>query len=517
MARPRSRSPRGHFFETLEAFIQENELDSKCEAALLEQSEDVQREVMSHYVTGTNKSAVVMRRIREAANARPVSAIAAGQSFDGFYGTAVYGQAPPFGQPPPPPGHPPPPPPGHPPPPPHGAPPAWVMAQAQAVSAGSALMRGYNPNPNSTLAPEAAEGLDRVARFVLENQLDEAVERSLREQPAFVQRIVTEKYVTGANKSAVVMRRIREVKSLPPDPVTVFSADHDLDDAVEQALRSQPPHIQEQVMAKYVTGQNKSAVVMRRIRDAGSQPAQPAPPPLDPVACFLMDNQLDSAVEQALRSLPVHLQGQVMEKYVTGHNKSAVVMRRIRDIASQPVSSLPDPVTVFVQDNQLDAQVEHALRSLPADLQSQVMEKYVTGNNKSAVVMRRIRDMASQPAAPRDAVAIFVEENLLDAAVEQSLRSLPAHLQAQVMEKYVTGQNRSAVVMRRIRDITSNTQPSLPSDPVAVFVEENQLDAQVESALRALPEHLQDQVMEKYVTGKNKSAVVMRRIRDARI
>jgi len=212
-----------------------------------------------------------------------------------------------------------------------------LIAQTHGGAVASSLARGRASNPSAALAPGAAEArglLDKVAAFVLENQLDEAVERALREEPVYLQRMVMDKYVTGQNKSAVVMRRIRDCKASAPDAVAVFAAEHDLDDNVEQALRALPEHLQEQVTQKYVTGRNKSAVVMKRIRDLASPEALLAPTRPDPVAAFVQENELDAQVEQALRAQPTHVQEAVMEKYVTGGNKSAVVMRRIRDVSA---------------------------------------------------------------------------------------------------------------------------------------------------------------------------------------
>lgn len=186
--------------------------------------------------------------------------------------------------------------------------------------------------------------------FCEANELDEAVLRTLREQPLYLQRQVMDKYVTGKNKSAVVMKRIRELQSSPPDLVAVFCAENDLDAEVEQALRAQPPQVREAVMQHYVTGRNKSAVFMCRLRDAAAAQATSAPPPLPAplpagpgpgtglapglaVAAFVRDNRLDGAAARALREQPADVQGRVMEKYVTGNNPSAVVMRRIRDTA----------------------------------------------------------------------------------------------------------------------------------------------------------------------------------------
>lgn len=680
----RSRSPRSHG-AAVESFIEDNKLDEKSAGALRELGAEQQKAVIERYVTGGNPSAIVMSRIRSIAAGGPASPLAGGQVPQGICGGGAGTWRCPgcsshvlltkeqclmCGTTKPP--RPPPLNPNHPsllafasqaaigasqqhqaalpgwPTPPLGAPVLPPLAAGSplspmALQARQALPRlGVPREQRMESGTDLPPGLDLVSQFIAQYDLDASVENALRALPWPAQQSVMDKYVTGRNKSAVVMCRIREASAavqmeeqlanpalaVERDAIAQFCAENDLDQGVEQALRAAPAHVQQQATQCYVTGSNKSAVMMRRLRDLlDANPDTLRQEYLlnqspDPIAAFMMENALDQGVERALRDLTPEQFATVADKYVTGTNKSAVVMRRIRDlqdgvqpcnvanqqdsrqqvlgqhmlsqhllgqqvfgqqmlrqqVLSQQVlgqqvlghglispasvqlqasAAQGDAIAQFCVGNELDAGVDQALRQQPPEIQMQVMDKYVTGSNKSAVVMKRIRDLAGPPQLPvqtsvqsflspallsgqtgvgraqqfftqplpqtMDEVALWCQHEGLDAGVVAALRQQPLHIQCAVMEKTVSGNNKSAVVMKRIRDLQQPDGVSArsavmgdPHDPVHQFIIANDLDDGCTRALKDQPPEVVQEVISKYVTGSNKSAVVMRRIRDLR-
>lgn len=499
--------------------------------------------VIEKYVTGSNPSAVIMSRIRAISAGGPASGLSGGgppraaphspfthapPSLLAFAPKAVVGPSTRvIGQPI------------------RLAAPAWFPPPSAAWAANP-------PRPPAWAQPSPT---DLVSQFVAQNDLDASVEQALRQLPYAGQQQVMDKYVTGRNKSAIVMSRIREASAQTRGPVVLqnfqahcapvavgtFVMENSLDEGCERALRDLPPDQFAVVADKYVSGGNKSAVVMKRIRDmqnglmpcqVGGQsnvrapmlggmmtqqalpsPVSPfAPQNLDPVAEFCLANELDEGAEKALRQQSVEVQSQVIEKYVSGTNKSAVVMKRIRDAGGTT------PLKQHAAGSQSLLPMPNFIGQPPPPRSS---PSSPFARPTSTV---RTAQFFPEPAHafPKDEVAVWCQQNGLDVGVERAMKLQPAHIQATVMEAYITGGNKSAVVIGRIRNLES--QGAVPiggarvpmNDPVAAFIAEHNLDQQVSAMLREQPPDVCQEVISKYVTGNNKSAVVVRRIRDLR-
>jgi len=287
---------------------------------------------------------------------------------------------------------------------------------------------------------------------------------------------------------------------------------------------------------------------------------------------FLALNALDAGAEQLLRSQSREVQRRVIDDGVCmGSNPSAVCISRVRKLLGLPGTSTavgvvsigdgPISLEAFIRENELDESAVKALMEVPIEVQQRVMaEGIVTGRNKSAILVGRIRRCLCQPGASgaltngsmappkgntdpsagfgREQLEHFVQVNNLDPHAEKVLREQPSDIQARVVgEGPVTGDNKSRIVMGRIRrsqgtgrfagtagiaGILSGPQPSpylpgavgTPAPGVEEFIRINQLDSLAERELLALPPERQVLVMgEGEVTGSNKSAVVMGRIR----
>merc|ERR1712232_370627 len=93
--------------------------------------------------------------------------------------------------------------------------------------------------------------------------------------------------------------------------------------------------------------------------------------------------------------------GVVAEGALTGANKSAVLVSRIRRIVNQPggmplsqaLTGSEDELTRFIISNSLDAGAESVLRQQTPKIQQRVLDEgaIVGGNNKSAILISRIR------------------------------------------------------------------------------------------------------------------------------
>merc|ERR1719230_837064 len=140
---------------------------------------------------------------------------------------------------------------------------------------------GGIPPPPSGLPPGAAQA---VAEFCRASGLDGSAEKTLLEQPPDVQQwVMAEGSLTGSNKSAVLMSRIRRIvdqRHLPRssggsalfgnslrEQVEAFIRDNDLDDTASMALRDKPePTLRRVLEEGPITGSKKSAILMGRLR-----------------------------------------------------------------------------------------------------------------------------------------------------------------------------------------------------------------------------------------------------------
>lgn len=137
-----------------------------------------------------------------------------------------------------------------------------------------------------------------------------------------------------------------------------------------------------------------------------------APGANDAIGAFCRASGVDQRAEIALRGLPVHLSSEVVSQGpILGVNSSAILMARVYKAEQQsrvvraPLMMRPDalaamasgdPVAIFIAQFGVDASAESALRSLPSELQRQVIsDGPLRGLNASALLMSRIRRVQS--------------------------------------------------------------------------------------------------------------------------
>lgn len=135
-------------------------------------------------------------------------------------------------------------------------------------------------------------------------------------------------------------------------------------------------------------------------------------------------------------------------------------------------------------------------------------------------------------------VEAFLAVNPVDQQAAARFRALPVELQRMVLVRgsLVGTRDPSAVLMSRVRDAMSGGGIGMPAQPLQLqqqpqqplvtfgsnsqvegFLAENPVDFQAASRLRALPEHLQRQVLIRgsLSSTRDPSSVMMSRIRDA--
>jgi len=478
--------------QTVKEFIDINELDESAVKALEEVSEEVQRKVIDEgIVTGRNKSAILIGRIRR----------------------CVAGGVP-----------------------------------TQPISRHSGM-------PNQ---PTSAELATDMERFIRDNQLDDYAEQALRDQkPGVLATVLAEGPITGESKSKILMGRIRRAQQLSRSGpgstnssgnfgmqggmmpygmpnVDLFIADNQLDHLASREFLALTPQQQMVVISEgNITGSNKSAVMMGRIRraqqgqgggatnmpmtmgipgDASMQQMQMVPmygysmmpgqmPPammpgyaMDPNAMAMMNYQamMGMGAYGQVPGMPMMMQSPQMQPmmmygYPTGMGgmpggmgmaPGQMGMQCMPGGASGSMSR----VDIFCQENGLDPSAQKTLREQPLDTQERVVsEGFLTGNNKSAVLMSRIRRIASGGAPPaevtaavaarasqgmgsagggfggggyEDNIARFARENNIDSGAEKVLREQRSAVQQLVLDEgNISGGNRSAILISRIRRI----------------------------------------------------------------
>lgn len=205
--------------------------------------------------------------------------------------------------------------------------------------------------------------MQAVEAFIAESGVDDMAADKLRTSPAEVQRIVTEKGVSGArNPSSALLARIKAVQASLPggssssfaparpsssqqwgpseDEVEHFIATNNVDATAADALRLASPAAQDAVMRRgSLSGaRNPSAALLARLRDESgakgpSASSHRGTAPYDPrVEDFIRHNDIDAAAADALRACPPHVQTAAMAKDLIGaRNPSSALLARIRD------------------------------------------------------------------------------------------------------------------------------------------------------------------------------------------
>eukprot|EP00406_Dinophysis_acuminata_P008107 CAMPEP_0179236650 /NCGR_PEP_ID=MMETSP0797-20121207/14036_1 /TAXON_ID=47934 /ORGANISM="Dinophysis acuminata, Strain DAEP01" /LENGTH=589 /DNA_ID=CAMNT_0020943911 /DNA_START=240 /DNA_END=2009 /DNA_ORIENTATION=+ len=476
-----------------------------------------------------------------------------------------------------------------------------------------------------------------LAEFIAVNELDGQAVRALNDVSEVVQRrVINEGIVTGKNKSAILIGRIRRCRNLvdnlveggpsrrvsadfsaPPPKISIsgeiptieeFVLMHQLDEYAEKALRDQTPDVLQLVLAEgAITGDNKSKILMGRIRrakherqppDSGGVPGAPPPPQAAPgVDRFISDNDLDALARREILALPHEKQLQVLaEGALSGEKKSAVVMGRIRRVqqglgrqmappplpmvpAAAPaapamVPFAPAPQAAGVCGEMFNPMCGQMFNPMYGQMCNQMCNPMngmggmggmggmngmngmngmggmngfmmpqagTVGYFPSACMpaFNACGSMQPQPAqmavapggrGPESAVDLFCFQNGVDPSAIRQLKEQPLDVQEKVIQEgFLTGSNKSAVLMSRVRRIVSGlaAAPDPPplggpgaqggnalADQVTTFAYENQLDAGATNLLREQSEHVQRMVLEEGpITGSNRSAILISRVR----
>jgi len=449
--------------------------------------------------------------------------------------------------------------------------------------------------------PALSEKLLR--RFIKENELDAAAEKALRDlQPAAQRKVLDEGPCSGSDKSATLERRIRRLADESPerpaardtdrsalkvDDLERFIHDNDLERDTAQVLREQPAKVQRRVIAEgAVNGRDHSAIVVSRIRRAknelfsgsadGESSAIVASGRGAGARCdeetlerFIREHDLDKYAESTLRSQTEDVQAAVIaEGPVIGDNKSKMVMGRIKRVQQTaknggmpnsaplpPPPGPPPPPGTEAFTRALQQQVHTGAYPMSAAAGMYGMPGYYGYQMPYGYYPQAYPPpgygypgpygfgpppafgapgpYGMPPGAPPGfghpaaAVEDFARQNALDGPALQSLREQPPAVQHKVIcEGFLSGKNKSAVLMSRIRraaeQVTKEAPPhsgsrSRHEDPISAFIRENTIDTGAAQKLRDQPADVQKRVLDEGpLTGSNRSAILIGRIRRIR-
>mmetsp|Transcript_87353 Transcript_87353/g.203181 ORF Transcript_87353/g.203181 Transcript_87353/m.203181 type:complete len:501 (+) Transcript_87353:34-1536(+) len=267
------------------------------------------------------------------------------------------------------------------------------------------------------------------------------------------------------------------------DPeVEAYIHRHGIDTSAAQALRELEPELQAQVIQSDLTNcRNPSAVLLCRIDRVRSAAAPPPPPPMVITARGHAPRSRSPPRRQALPAPPAH--------------------------SAEPAS--PEAVEEFIIHHGLDEKAAQALRDVPPDLQTSIIEIELSNcRNPSAVVVSRIQSLN----ATANYVESYIQEFGLDDKCAAELRSISPLEQQQVIEARPTNaRNPSAVVISRIQAVRSQGQQlQLVED----YIMRHGIDDSVANALRNLSHEGQRQIINSDLSNcRNPSAVLLSRIR----
>lgn len=452
-------------------FVKENSLDISAEQKLRTQEKHVQQAVCTEgKLTGRNPSAVLcgrIRRIIEAGGRARPNPMEAPKQFDNYSRQQQQQQ------------------------------------YAQPIPKAGASHRSSRDSE----ADDAMADFD-ISVFLTENGIDQDAETKLRQQPPQVQQaVVKEGPCTGRNPSAILFSRIRRISEQigsggrtlwygdRPPPVEVhpadiakFVSDNGLDEYAEQKLKGCAPHIQQACIVEGpVTGRNPNAVFIGRIKrvletHGGGTPGQgpppgqgggyaptrrlePPPPSLDElVGAFVEANNIDDDAMQRLAEAAEHVQRAVLEEgNISGRNPSAILLSRLRRAEAQPA---PQPPPQHwgppPPENWGPPPPDRWGPPPPEKWGPPPADRWSHPPPQSWGPPPP--EMWGPPPPPRtgwisiDPVGTFIAENSLDAGAESALRELPPHVQEEIInEGPVTGtRNPSAVLFTRIKQVRSD-------------------------------------------------------------
>lgn len=189
----------------------------------------------------------------------------------------------------------------------------------------------------------------------------------------------------------------------------------------------------------------------------------------------------------------------------------------------------------FIVDHGLDERVQEALREASEEEVRRILDSGpISARNPSAVVtsmLRRSREGSQRGGGgerrPRLDLGTFIKESGLDSTAEDALCSQTDDvIQAILEDGVMKGYNTSAMVMRKIRDLSQGGAPrAAPQEArrpsprrgrldLRSFIRDYGIDANAEDFLRQQRQEIIDAVLEEGVHGaRNPSAAVIARIR----
>ncbi|KAJ9450201.1 hypothetical protein DIPPA_02786 [Diplonema papillatum] len=321
----------------------------------------------------------------------------------------------------------------------------------------------------------------RVVRFATEHVEDtESRERIVTQLtdlgPKIAGEIMDRSVEDARNPMAVIFARIGAARS--SQRVTEFAAEWSLDSECEDALRSLPPKDASRIMAGSMEGaRDANAVLMSRInaclKSLGKEPVRKLQPvraverdvkrrkvsrsPSADTASSASSRQLEALsydiddftdqniapdtaerVQQMLKDLSPRAARLVMERELeTAKNPTAVVLRRLTDMAKKDKPSLGQQIALFCRKHSLNDDIEDQLRQLPKTDAKWVMARHPLSTETQHFVTKRIREARGNGEyIPRDDRADdLIKAYRLPPATERLIRLLDSRTLDRVMLK----------------------------------------------------------------------------------
>jgi len=498
----RSRSPRRFSgCGDVDRFLEENEIDDNAGNALREASDEIKQSVLEEgAVTGRNKSAILMSRIRRAQSGGGGGSRAPSRSQGGLND--------------------------------HAAPPAQPKASEEDVA-------------TEAMAFCEANGIEASA-------LEELLSHSIEVQTA----VMNEGNITGRNPSAVLMSRIRRLEqggstsrgvtmpgqfrghsgwgaqshSAPPSrrgrspsPIGRFAAESGIDETALQELREQPYELQRQVIAEGpLTGsRNPSAVLKSRLRRLQEKGAGRGHQGFQGHQGYQGHQDFQGQRRTANEPWATAAWGGAERNDPWGGSRKGGGngfqdqwdTRRGSSGRGQSASWQREPehhrgggcggagimsAREFVDRHDLDEEAKGQFFDLPHDAQARIIDEgLLTGRNQSAVLLSRIRRVGGSGRMPPPPSSGGNHNNRFS----PYQNGAPPPNVTQRLNVTLPWEN-------------SHRQPARSRDPISQFVQMNRLDDLAERDLRAQTPQVQDAVMQEgAITGRNISAVLASRIK----
>eukprot|EP00747_Dinoflagellata_sp_TGD_P028815 gnl/TRDRNA2_/TRDRNA2_133498_c0_seq2.p1 gnl/TRDRNA2_/TRDRNA2_133498_c0~~gnl/TRDRNA2_/TRDRNA2_133498_c0_seq2.p1 ORF type:complete len:336 (-),score=66.44 gnl/TRDRNA2_/TRDRNA2_133498_c0_seq2:81-1088(-) len=306
-----------------------------------------------------------------------------------------------------------------------------------------------------------------VEGFIAENTLlDERAILALRSQTPEVQQRVIQRgsLADCTSQSKALMGRIRDATGSGPGPgagmdLEQFIVDNAIDQTAANCLRSEQPHIIQQVLVRGSLAKcnNPSAAVLGRVKEAkklsmGMGMMMPAPPMYQP-----------SVLQQMQAVVQPDAAAMMMQQ------DHAAMMMQVQTM-SQGVQ--PGEVDLFCQMYQIDERAAQALKDEDPSIQRAVIDRgdMAGCTNPSATVLGRIKSarklggLAAIPgvfsakggkggrSATSEEIEAFLRENKIDDMGRQQFMAESPEVQTSVMARggLLSCRNPSAALLGRL-------------------------------------------------------------------